>query len=120
MQVSKCVKPKNVILYIIDEFISAVKAVDPNGVSGLSKIVLPTLETLRDAAEETEENIVGWESVVSTVAIIINAYMISVLYDNASETCLETLVDWLRASKGTPLERYSKVIAKRLNLPIEI
>jgi len=119
MQVNKCVKPKNVILYIIDEFISAVKAVDPNGVSGLGKIVLPTLETLRDATEEAEEDVVSWESVVSIIAIIINAYVISVLYDNASETCLEALVDWLKASKGTPLERYSKAVARQLGIPIE-
>jgi len=120
MSLDRCVKPKNVILYIVDEFISAVKAVDPKGVSGLGKIVLPTLEALKEATEEAEENIVGWESVVSTVAIIVNAYVISVLYDNASRACLEALIDWLKSSKGTPLERYSKAVAKHLNLPIEI
>jgi len=120
MSLEPCVKPKNVILYIIDEFISAVKAVGSSGVSGLDKIVLPTLESLRDVVEEVEENVISWESVVTIIAIIVNTYVISVLYDNASETCLEALVDWLKASKGTPLEWYSKAVARYLNLPIEI
>jgi hypothetical protein len=120
MQIDKCVKPKDVILYIVNEFISAVKAVDPKRVSGLGKVVLPTLEALRDATEETEENAIGWESVVSTVAAIVNAYVISVLYDNASGVCLGALIDWLKASKGTVLENYSKAVAKHLGLSIEI
>jgi hypothetical protein len=120
MQVDKCVKPKDAVLYIVNEFISAARAVDPKGVSGLGKIVLPTLEALRDATEEAEENAIGWDSVVSAVAVIINAYVISVLYDNAPRVCLEALTDWLKASKGTVLEQYSKAVAKHLNLPIEI
>jgi hypothetical protein len=120
MSLDKCVKPKGVILYIVNEFISAVKAVDPKRVSGLGKVVLPTLEALRDATEETEEDKIGWESVVSTVATIVNAYVISTLYDNTPRSCLEALVDWLRASKGTPLEQYSKAVAKHLGLSIEI
>jgi hypothetical protein len=120
MQVDKCVKPKDAVLYITGEFISAVKSIDPNRVSGLGKIVLPTLEALRDATEEAEENTIGWDSVVSAVAVIVNAYVISVLYDNASRMCLEALVDWLKASKGTVLEQYSKAVAKHLGLPIEI
>jgi hypothetical protein len=120
MQVDKCVKPKDVILYIVDEFTSAVKSVDPGGTSGLSKIVLLTLEALRDVAEEAEENTIGWESVVSTVAVIVNAYVVSVMYDNAPRSCLEALVDWLKASKGTPLEPYSRAVARQLGLPVEI
>jgi hypothetical protein len=120
MQVDRCAKPKDVILYIVDEFISAVKSADPGGAGGLGRIVLPTLKALRDAAEEAEESTVGWGSVVSAVAVIINAYVISAMYDNASRACLEVLVDWLKASKGTVLEQYSKVIAKQLGLPVEI
>jgi hypothetical protein len=120
MQVDKCVKPRDVVLYIVDEFISAAKSVDPEGAGGLGKIVLPTLKALREAAEEAEENTIGWDSVVSAVAVIINAYVVSAMYDNATRTCLEALVDWLKASKGTVLEQYSKAVAKHLNLPIEI
>ena len=120
MSLDKCVKPRDVVLYIVNEFISAAKSVDPKGVSGLGKVVLPTLEALRDATEEAEESVIGWESVVSAVAVIINAYVISTMYDNAPRSCLEALVDWLKASKGTPLEHYSKAVAKHLGLSIEI
>jgi hypothetical protein len=120
MQVEKCTKPRDVVLYIVNEFISMVRGTDPKGVSGLGKIVLPTLEALRDVTEEAEENTISWGSVVSAVAVIINAYVIAAMYDNAARTCLEALVDWLRASRGTPLEQYSKAIARRLGLPVEI
>ena len=119
MQVNKCVNPKQLLRYIIDEFIGATKSVKPEESSGLSRVVVPTLEILREAVEDVEEDKIGWDSIVTAVTIIINAYIISVLYDNAPRTCLETLIDWLRTSMGTGLESYTKMIARQLGIPIE-
>ena len=118
MSVEKCVKPKDVLLYIVDEFITVVKSTDPHAVSGLGKVILPTLLAIKETIEESKENEVDWESITTTIAMIINAYIISVLYDNAPKTCLETLVGWLKESKGTVLEPYAKAVAQKLGIPI--
>jgi hypothetical protein len=120
MQVDICVKPKNVALYIIDEFISTIKSVDPNAESGLSKVVVPTLQSVKEIVEETDENVADWDIVVSVVIVLIYSHTVSVLYDNAPKTCLQALIDWLKLSKGTVLEGYAKTVAKHLGLPIEI
>jgi len=118
MAEEKCIKPKDVLLYILDEFISTIKSVDVDASSGLGKVVLPTLLAMRETVEESKEEEVDWDSIVTSVAIIINAYIISVLYDNAPRTCLETLVQWLRMSKGSVLEPYARAVAQRLGIPI--
>jgi len=118
MTEEKCVKPKDVLLYILDEFITVVKSTDPHASSGLGKVVLPTLLAMKETIEESKEEEVDWESITTTVAMIINAYIISVLYDNAPRTCLQTLISWLKESKGTVLEPYAKAVAERLGIPI--
>jgi hypothetical protein len=114
----KCVKPKDVLMYILDEFITVVRSADPHVSSGLGKVVLPTLLAMKEIAEESKEEEVDWDSITTTVAMIVNAYIISVLYDNAPKTCLQTLISWLKESKGTVLEPYAKAVAQKLGIPI--
>jgi hypothetical protein len=70
---------------------------------GLEYVFIPVLEELR---REIEAKKVGWDNVPYIVAVIINAFLTSFLYDCVANeeagTCRDALSEWLMVHLNTP------------------
>jgi hypothetical protein len=93
---------KQVALHIIDEFLGRAKRFKGR-TEGLEHVFIPVLEELR---RDVEAKKVGWDNVSYIVAVIINAFLTSFLYDCAASeeasTCRDALSEWLVAHLSTP------------------